>query len=97
MTTPDLKPCPFCGGIAYLRDDVSHSTAYFIGCATEDCFGEFHWGQTADETVKAWNTRAPMDGAVKALVEAAQVCVDTFRSTEHEKLHAALAKARGEA
>jgi Lar family restriction alleviation protein len=55
----ELKPCPFCGGEAYLRDDVSHSTAYFIGCATMDCFGEIHWGQTMAETVRGWNTRAP--------------------------------------
>lgn len=53
----DLLPCPFCGGEAYLRDDVSHSTAYFVGCSTKDCFGEIHWGQTAEETIAAWNRR----------------------------------------
>ena len=56
--TADLLPCPFCGGESYLRDDASHSTAYFVGCSTEDCFGEIHWGQTADETIAAWNRRA---------------------------------------
>ena len=71
MTAPDLKPCPFCGGVAYLRDDVSHSTAYFIGCATEDCFGEFHWGQTEAEAIAAWNTRpTPLAEALAVVLEA---------------------------
>lgn len=85
MTAPELMPCPFCGGEAHLRDDVSHSTAYFIGCATEDCFGEIHWGKSEAEAVSGWNTRAdlipatPLAAAlavpeVAALVEAARRC-----------------------
>lgn len=70
MTAPDLKPCPFCGGEAYLRSDVSHSKAYFIGCSTVDCFGEIHWGQTKNEAIAGWNTRADLIPAM--LAEAVQ-------------------------
>lgn len=69
----DLKPCPFCGGEAHLRQDASHSKAWFIGCNTEDCFGEIHWAQTKAEAITAWNTRADpvlTDPRVLALVEA---------------------------
>ena len=95
MTAPDLKPCPFCGGIAYLRDDASHSTAYFIGCATEDCFGETHWGQNEAEAVTGWNTRTtPLAEAlavpeVAALVYAAKMVMhDLHHGNGLEGLHA---------
>ena len=76
----ELKPCPFCGGDAFLRDDVSHGTAFFIGCATEECFGEIHWAYTEAEAVASWNTRATpdhlSDPRMRALVEAATAIRD---------------------
>ncbi len=86
----DLKPCPFCGGEAYLRDDVSHSTAFFIGCSTVGCFGEIHWEQTAAEAIAAWNARTtPLAEAlavpqIKALVGAAKRALQFTENTESE-------------
>lgn len=68
MDAPDLLPCPFCGCIAYVREDASHSTGYFIGCATDSCVGEMHWGQTKSDAIAAWNRRVMTDPKVKALV-----------------------------
>ncbi len=92
MTAPELKPCPFCGGKAYLRDDESHSTAAFIGCSTEECFGEIHWEQTAAEAIAAWNTRADTatwNAAIKA-------AADTFNWWEDSRRQQILALLKDE-
>ena len=47
MTTTKLKPCPFCGGEAYLRVEG------WIGC---DC-GAIMTGSAAI-TIEKWNRRA---------------------------------------
>lgn len=53
-----LKPCPFCGGSAYLRCE---GTYYWVECEflndcrvrpVTDCFG------TKSEAIKVWNRRA---------------------------------------
>ena len=56
----ELKPCPFCGGEAKLMLDKC-SGVYFIGCSNDKClgFGAIGWSyETAEEAIKAWNTRA---------------------------------------
>lgn len=58
MTTDELKACPFCGGEAFIREDSSHSTAFFVGCSDWDCFGNMMWDQTEAEARRKWNTRA---------------------------------------
>ena len=73
----DLKLCPFCGGEAHLRDDVSHSRAYFIGCNVEDCFGEIHWEQSRDKAIAAWNRRA-----TPTVQEAAKVLLDALNTSD---------------
>lgn len=94
-----LKPCPFCGGVARLREDCSHSKAYFVGCPTEDCFGELHWGQSKTETVAAWNTRTaptiPADllAELKTALHGAAFSLDlAFGSPHKDALLAALAR-----
>lgn len=69
----NLKPCPYCGGEAHLSADTSHSTAFFIGCETEDCFGLMMWAERKDAAIAAWNTRALDPSAIReaALREAA--------------------------
>jgi Lar family restriction alleviation protein len=57
----DLKPCPFCGGEASLREDFYHSAAFYVGCQTSGCFGSDQWDETRAEAVTAWNTRADTD------------------------------------
>jgi Lar family restriction alleviation protein len=75
MSAPELKPCPFCGEAASMRDDTYHKTAVFISCGTLGCFGSDQWDEEEADAVKAWNTRAdlcdPMqDERVKRLVQA---------------------------
>lgn len=63
-----LKPCPFCGGEAYIYSfPVSVSTtgyAYYVKCKT--CYAEYNFPQeTKMEAVADWNRRAE-DGTAKA-------------------------------
>jgi Lar family restriction alleviation protein len=59
--TPDLKPCPFCGGEASVKQapGISSPVMFTIGCLDESCIGfpaiKF---QTRKDAVAAWNRRA---------------------------------------
>lgn len=57
---PKLKPCPFCGGVAVIREDISHSTGVFFGCNTSGCLGADMWEESVSEAISAWNTRADL-------------------------------------
>ena len=93
MTAPELLPCPFCGKVAHLRDDVCHSTAFFVGCETLGCFGNALWDETQEEAVSKWNTRADDAKAVleavrrearaEALREAADLARENWRSWDN--------------
>ena len=49
--TPELKPCPFCGGSASIFEDD-------VGCFNGECPVEPHaWAETKDEAIAAWNDR----------------------------------------
>lgn len=74
-STPELKPCPFCGGVAQMREDTTHSTAAFIGCETLGCFGHAQWEETEAGAIAAWNTRTPDMAA--ALIEAEAALVES--------------------
>ena len=83
MTALELKPCPFCGKVAHLRDDVCHSTAFFVGCETLGCFGNAQWDETQEEAVSKWNTRAalsadPAPVAGVTVQEAAKVLAEAM-------------------
>ena len=57
--TPELKPCPFCGGEARVeRDSFSGS---YVGCLNDECLGFLGLGwiyETEEEAIDAWNRRA---------------------------------------
>ena len=56
-----LKPCPFCGGEAHIKEVVSVcGNLYTVGCSDSECMGHETWLQksTVDEAVAAWNRRA---------------------------------------
>ncbi len=75
MTTPELKPCPFCGGEA-LAIQSWEGDAHDVGCFNGECIVEPHtWAETKDEAIAAWNTRAVDPAAIReaALREAAAV------------------------
>lgn len=61
MKTPDLKPCPFCGGAATQVFSVNAET-YVYGCYTNGCMGNaqnnLHRYNTDKEAIEAWNRRA---------------------------------------
>ncbi len=60
MTT-SLKPCPFCGEHAHMKElETAHgSTLYGVSCPTEGCLGfamETYF-DTPGQAVAAWNRR----------------------------------------
>lgn len=64
MVTPELLPCPFCGGEAKLHQDVSYHTGkpladeWFVICPPCDLIRDQAWAVPKDEAIAAWNTRA---------------------------------------
>lgn len=75
MKTPDLKPCPFCGGKAQIVFDSTDGT-WFIRC--EDCYAKSEgWGngnaspedlffaieEAVEAAVHAWNRRVTDENA----------------------------------
>lgn len=63
-----LKPCPFCGGTAYLggEHEDSDMTGYYVECTKCDVImGGMCWNggsfSTKEEAIKAWNRRVDND------------------------------------
>lgn len=57
----ELKPCPFCGGEAHVKEVVSAcETLYTVGCSNPECMGYETWllKPTKEEAIAAWNRRA---------------------------------------
>lgn len=58
----ELKPCPFCGGEAYLREALSFSLVQCLSCrANAEMCG------TNKEAIAAWNRRV-VDDAIKQIL-----------------------------
>lgn len=56
-----LKPCPFCGGDAHVKEVVSAcEMLYTVGCSDSECMGYETWllKPTKEEAIAAWNRRA---------------------------------------
>lgn len=71
--TPDLLPCPFCGGPAKTTRWGDKHTVYCIN--DDDCRAVFTvYGETLAEVAAAWNTRAPVP-VNAALLEALQAAI----------------------
>lgn len=91
MSTDELKPCPFCGGEAFIRYDESHSTAFFVGCSDWDCFGNMMWAETEAEARRKWNTRAESAEVIALrerearLVEALREAREAAHSVAHSE------------
>ena len=51
MVDKELKPCPFCGGEAWIYE----GNIYWVKC--EDCGVEQVWSGTKEKAIKKWNTR----------------------------------------
>lgn len=55
--TPDLLPCPFCGGEAFVSEDNS-GTARWVSCGDCECDGPVCSG--LQQVVAAWNSRTAL-------------------------------------
>lgn len=53
--SPNLKPCPFCGGEATLWQDLGADRQFHILCG---CGGRVGWFEAEEEAIEAWNRRA---------------------------------------
>lgn len=53
----EIKPCPFCGGVARIREKyfINCDTEYKIQCKECFCTTRGHW--EVDEAITAWNQR----------------------------------------
>lgn len=54
----ELKPCPFCGAEAMLKEKPYHTVLplFEIRCAKAGCEAEIN-GWVKSKTIKAWNIR----------------------------------------
>lgn len=62
-----LKPCPFCGGEAKLKQDIRYpkpectpKQAFEVVCQNRDCiigFVDARYKLTAQKAIQAWNRR----------------------------------------
>ena len=59
METPELKPCPFCGGSANIHH-VENFEIYLVQCTNCGCIFTT-WFPSSDDAKSAWNRRANDD------------------------------------
>ena len=59
-----LKPCPFCGGEAEIKNDLGNDCVY-ISCKWCHCNSRLSENQ--EEVIEAWNTRKPIEDIVEQL------------------------------
>ena len=64
MKTPDLKPCPFCGGEARILPYIEHEeTWYRVRCTKCPADVGRHWFSLKLEAINAWNRRVTDENA----------------------------------
>lgn len=55
MKNTELKPCPFCGGKAYIDKVTDDYPNYVVRCC--DCRCSTRWAQPSDVAAEIWNRR----------------------------------------
>ena len=92
MSGPELLPCPFCGGEAFITTNIMHGpidAPWHVGCnramkdGTWDGCCTLEWFSTAEEAIAAWNRRADMASPLTAVAmrEAAASECDSIRES----------------
>ena len=69
----DLKPCPFCGGNAYIDD---YDRSYIAICW--NCHAETYEFKDKEECIRAWNNR-PIEDEKDKEIESLKVELDNLR------------------
>ena len=75
MTTPEILPCPFCGGHASLVSPAMGRP--YVCCDDNFCTGP---KPSADQALAAWNARAPLSPAVLAELPEVRALADDLAS-----------------
>ena len=66
--TPELRPCPFCGGPADFRDDGIEGYAYCTHCLSRtDSFYSWREKNWKRDAARDWNTRVYPKEVLRAL------------------------------
>ena len=63
--TEELKPCPFCGGEAYLTPQNGDPEDSHEVCCS-NC-GGYVWGDSKERALSNWNRRIRDDGGIIAV------------------------------
>ena len=65
MTSPELKPCPFCGGAAMVRSSIpgglGNPRIWYVCCENAGCPvqpSQMSTRSSEREAIAAWNSRA---------------------------------------
>jgi hypothetical protein len=98
MTNEELKPCPFCGGEAEINPLALATSDFNVACFNGECPVEPQTrGETKDEAIVAWNTRAidPATDRIESLKAKLKTSEEIGRAFEEDagQLRAKLAKA----
>ena len=74
-TNETLKPCPFCGGKAFIRQNKDAMKTYSVYCGNEDCSASPKVSAYGKEmAIGLWNTRKPAEEVVARLEEKMREC-----------------------
>lgn len=70
----ELKPCPFCGGVAKLYGSSKITGTGFkhyqiVVCLNDDCGCRTGFCETVADAIEKWNTRKPIEKIVEELEE----------------------------
>lgn len=90
----ELKPCPFCGGEAKIRKDITGLTE--VWCY--DCLTNTGLHPPGDHALKKWNTRPVEDEMYRLLKRQCYICKLKDHETECDicEIEKVLKKARGD-
>ena len=94
-----LRPCPFCGGDAHVKEVVSAcEMLYTVGCSDSECMGHETWllKPTKEEAIAAWNRRTERTCLAKPYEVESRKDVPMTTDDKRNEIAAKLRKAASE-